>query len=92
MAWGFMRCERLDYLDTFSPIPVPSSIRMMASTVLQRHWTLNLCDIEQAFVLSRIDRESSLRLPGVGEICLVEQRARVRRCIDYANLRAFNQF
>lgn len=45
-AWGFMQREGLDYLDAFSPTPVPSSIRMIAPTVLQRDWTVSRWDIE----------------------------------------------
>ena len=63
VARGFMQREGLDYLDTFSPTPVPSSIQMIATTALQCEWTLNHWDIEQAFVQSQIDREIFVQFP-----------------------------
>lgn len=50
-----MQHEGLDYLDMFSPTTVPSAIRMIATLALQREWTPNYRDIEQAFVQSQID-------------------------------------
>ena len=63
VARGYMQREGLDYLATFSPTPVPSSIRMIATSALQRDWPLNHWDIEQAFIQSRIDREIFVKLP-----------------------------
>lgn len=62
VARGFMLRERVDYLETFSPTPVPSSVRIIAVTVLQRDWTMNhYRDIEQAFVHVCGVRETSSR-------------------------------
>jgi len=63
VARGFMQRAGIDYLTTFSPTPVPSSIRMIATSALQRDWTLNHWDVEQAFIQSEIDREIYVQLP-----------------------------
>lgn len=60
---GFHATCRAGLSDTFSPTPFPSSIPMIATAALQRDWTRNHWDIEQAFVQSRIDREIFVRLP-----------------------------
>lgn len=59
----FMQRKRLECLDMFSVTSVPSSIPMIANMALQKDWTLNLWDIEQAFSQSRIDRKILVGLP-----------------------------
>ena len=61
MAKGFLQREGTDALESFSPTPVPSSIRIIVITALERGWVLNHWEIEQAFIQSEIDREISLR-------------------------------
>ena len=63
VAKGFMQREGVDFLDTFSPTPVPSSIRMISIAAVQNDWSLSHWDIEQAFVQSKIDRDIFLKLP-----------------------------
>lgn len=57
VATGFLQKEGVELLETFSPTPVPSSIRMIAIAALQRDWVLNHWDIDQTFVQNEIDRE-----------------------------------
>lgn len=58
---GFIQREKLDYLDKFSPTPVPSPVLIATTTALQQDWNLNHWDIEQAFMHFRSDRENFVR-------------------------------
>ena len=69
VAKGFMQREGIDFLDTYSPTPVSSSIRMIAVAAVQNDWTLSHWDIEQAFIQSKIDRDIYLKMPeGCGDL------------------------
>ena len=67
-ALGNLQKEDIDFLDTFSPTPVASSIRMIAALALQCDLKLTHLDVQQAFVQSSLDEEVYLRLPqGCGD-------------------------
>lgn len=71
-----MQREGLDYLDIFSPTPILSATRMIATIALHHDWTINHWNIEQVFVQSCIDGDTVVKLPeGCRYICPVRYSA-----------------
>jgi len=63
VARGFSQREGVDYLETFSPCPSVSSIRLLTAVACELGLDLCHFDAEQAFVQSKLDEEVYLRMP-----------------------------
>lgn len=63
VAKGFQQKEGIDCLELLSHTLIPSSIRMVAVAVIQCDWSLNRLDIEEVLVQSKIDLDSTCKIP-----------------------------
>ncbi|GKV51884.1 hypothetical protein SLEP1_g58503 [Rubroshorea leprosula] len=50
VAKGFHQIEGLDFLETFSPVVKPASIRTVITTACMKGWTIRQLDVKNAFL------------------------------------------
>ncbi|GKV11134.1 hypothetical protein SLEP1_g22416 [Rubroshorea leprosula] len=50
VAKGFHQIEGLDFLETFSPVVKPASIRTVITTACMKDWTIRQLDVKNAFL------------------------------------------
>ena len=63
VAKGFSQREGVDYLETFAPTPIASSMRLVVAVSLEHDLDLFHFDIEQAFVQSKLDTDFYMQMP-----------------------------
>ena len=69
VAKGYSQVEGVDYFETFAPIALTTSNRLIAAISCKLEWDLRHLDVDQAFVQAELDTEILLRLPrGCGEM------------------------
>lgn len=57
VAKGFTQHPDIDYIDTFSPIIKPCTLRILLSIVVTNGWSLCQLDINNAFLLGTLDED-----------------------------------
>jgi hypothetical protein len=73
-AKGFTQVQGVDYTDTFSPVPQPSSLRVVLAVATQLGLSLHQYDVESAFLNGKLDEELYMAQPegfddGSGRVC-----------------------
>lgn len=50
VAKGFHQIEDVDFLDTFSPVVRPTTIRVILALAVTFHWPIHQLDVQNAFL------------------------------------------
>lgn len=91
---GYIQIPGLDYLEKFSPVAQPSSVRLILAMVLWFYWTCELVDIEAAFLEGKLKQPAYIDLPpGLVELGFMTQEEFDKSCIElqggmYGNVNA----
>ena len=63
VARGFSQVEGVDYDETFTPVAIFSSIRVVISIVAEMGWKIHQMDVKTAFLNSLLQEEVYLEQP-----------------------------
>ncbi|KAF5464732.1 hypothetical protein F2P56_014786 [Juglans regia] len=63
VAKGYSQLEGLDYLETFSPVIKPTSIRLVLSIVVSSSWRIQQLDVQNAFLHDTLDEQVFMSQP-----------------------------
>ena len=63
VALGYSQTEHVDYFETFSPTPSPSSIKLLTKIAVEYDLPIYHLDVEQAFIRAEFDCDIYMRLP-----------------------------
>jgi histone deacetylase 1/2 len=63
VARGFTQQYGIDYMDTFSPVVKPATVRLVLSLAVSRDWHLRQVDISNAFLHGVLDETAYMQQP-----------------------------
>jgi histone deacetylase 1/2 len=63
VAQGFTQRYGIDYLDTFSPVVKPATVRLVLALAVSRHWSVRQLDISNAFLHGTLEETAYMRQP-----------------------------
>lgn len=63
VAKGFKQRFGVDYLDTYSPVVKPTTVRVLLSLAVSKGWTLHQIDIQNAFLHGDLKEEVYMSQP-----------------------------
>lgn len=63
MAKGFHQQVGIDYIETFSPVIKPATIRFVLAIVVNSNWPLRQLDVSNAFLHGFLQKEVYMQQP-----------------------------
>jgi hypothetical protein len=63
VARGFTQQFGIDYMETFSPVIKPATVRLVLSIVVSRSWDIHQIDISNAFLHGNLDESAYMQQP-----------------------------
>jgi histone deacetylase 1/2 len=63
VAQGFTQRYGIDYLDTFSPVVKPATVRLVLALAVSRNWSVRQLDISNAFLHGTLEETAYMRQP-----------------------------
>ncbi|CAM8983647.1 unnamed protein product [Rhodiola kirilowii] len=63
VARGFTQQLGIDYLDTFSPVVKPETVRLVLAIAVSRRWCLRQIDVSNAFLHGHLHHEVYMQQP-----------------------------
>jgi histone deacetylase 1/2 len=63
VAQGFTQRYGVDYLDTYSPVVKPATVRLVLSISMSRDWSVRQLDISNAFLHGTLEETAYMRQP-----------------------------
>jgi hypothetical protein len=82
VAKGFQQRYGVDYLETFSPTPSFSAVRLLAAMALQHGWTIDHLDVKTAFLYGELEEwEKIFMVPPEGYSASDNEIFRLNKCL-----------
>ena len=63
VAKGFNQIPGIDFLETFSPVVKPATIRIVLSIALSHNWDIRQLDVKNAFLHGKLDKPVFMEQP-----------------------------
>lgn len=63
VAKGFHQKEGIDYLETFSPVVMATTIKLLLSMAISHSWQINQLDVSNAFLHGTLDETVFMEQP-----------------------------
>jgi hypothetical protein len=82
VAKGFTQQYGIDYLDTFSPVIKPTTVRLVLSIIVSKQWDLRQIDISNAFLHGMLTETSYMHQPpGFEDGCHLDYVCKLKKAI-----------